>query len=80
MARGGLGQKGALMSATVPQTIFGRSVDRLAALRGARHFAAIPPSIAASELPIVEQPTGSPLGAFQRSASKATERFSISAV
>ena len=35
--------------------------------------------MAASLLPIVEQPTGSP-GAFQRSASKATQRRSISAV
>ena len=46
-----------------------------------RHFSAIPPSIAASLEPVVEQPVAvSCSGAFHRSARMLTQRASISAV
>ena len=66
---------------TLPQTMLGRSVGLPAARCRSRHrhFAAMPPSIAASLEPTVEQPNASP-GACQRSASMRTQRLSISAV
>ena len=68
---------------TGPHTMFGRSAGWPAAARFARqrHFAAIPPSMQASDEPIADAPTVlADSGAFQRSASMCTQRRSISAV
>ena len=63
--------------------MLGRSVDLPSARRLARHrhFAAMPPSMQASDEPIAEAPTVlAASGAFQRSAIMCTQRRSISAV
>jgi len=68
---------------TGPQTMLGRSVGLPSASRfwRQRHFAAMPPSMQASDEPMAEQPTELAVsGACQRSASMCTQRRSSSAV
>ncbi len=68
---------------TGPHTMLGESVGFPAAWRLARqrHLAAIPPSMQASDDPMAEHPTASPVaGAFHRSARMWTQRRSSSAV
>ena len=67
----------------MPITMFGRSTGLPAARRAScqRRFSARPPSIAASLLPVVEQPgASSGSGACHRRLIMSTQRISISAV